>query len=48
MAGLPRDALKQLRDGAMTGDLKRDALVRFVKAPTNTAGTMRTGFWPTR
>jgi uncharacterized peroxidase-related enzyme len=40
MAGLSQDVLKQLRDGRSTGDLKRDALVRFVKMLSSTSGTI--------
>jgi uncharacterized peroxidase-related enzyme len=40
MAGVPQDALKQLRDGGSTGDAKRDALARFVRVLANTSGTI--------
>jgi uncharacterized peroxidase-related enzyme len=40
MAGLPQDVLNQLRDGASTGDAKRDALTRFVRMLARTRGTI--------
>lgn len=40
MTGLSPDVLKQLRDGQPTGDIKRDALVRFVRVLADTAGTI--------
>ncbi|MDE2623590.1 MAG: carboxymuconolactone decarboxylase family protein [Betaproteobacteria bacterium] len=40
MAGLSPDALRQIRAGDLTGDTKRDALIRFVKLLTSTTGTI--------
>lgn len=40
MTGLSRDALRQIRAGAATGEEKRDALVHFVKLLTETSGTV--------
>ena len=40
MAGLPQDVLRQIREGAPTGDARRDALIRFVKLLTETSGTI--------
>ncbi|WP_118182427.1 carboxymuconolactone decarboxylase family protein [Paraburkholderia phosphatilytica] len=39
-AGLAPDTMKQIRTGAATGDAKRDALVRFVRAIVTTSGTL--------
>ena len=40
MAGLKPDELKNIRNGAPTGDDKRDALVRFVRRLARTSGTV--------
>ena len=40
MAGLKQDELKNIRNGASTGDAKRDALVRFVRRLARTSGTV--------
>lgn len=40
MAGLKPDALKQIRAGEATGDVKRDALVQFVRKLVTTRGTV--------
>ena len=40
MAGLKPDTLKQIRAGQPTGDARRDALVRFVRALQETSGTI--------
>lgn len=40
MTGLKPEVLKQIRDGQATGDLKRDALVRFVRDLQQTSGTI--------
>ena len=40
LAGLPPDALAQLRRGHPTGDAKRDALVRFVRHLQQSSGTI--------
>src|SRR5262245_34065058 len=40
MAGLKQDELKNIRNGAPTGDAKRDALVRFVRRLARTSGTV--------
>lgn len=40
MAGLPPEALKQIRIGQATGDSRRDALIRFVRRLTRTSGTI--------
>jgi AhpD family alkylhydroperoxidase len=39
-AGLSLEAMNQVRAGAATGDAKRDALVRFVRALVTTSGTI--------
>ncbi|CAM2163875.1 Carboxymuconolactone decarboxylase-like domain-containing protein [Paraburkholderia sacchari] len=39
-AGLTADAMKQIRAGEPTGDVKRDALVRFVRVLVRTQGTV--------
>ena len=38
-AGLTTDAMHQIREGADTGDAKRDALLRFVRTVHTTRGT---------
>ena len=40
LAGLKPEELKNIRDGKPTGDVKRDALVRFVRRLTTTSGTV--------
>ena len=40
LAGLKPEALKQIRAGQPTGEAKRDALVRFVRALQETSGTI--------
>jgi uncharacterized peroxidase-related enzyme len=40
LAGLKPEELKNIRDGKPTGDVKRDALVRFVRKLTATSGTV--------
>jgi len=40
MAGLSPDALRRIRAGEPTGDVKRDALVRFVSLLASTSGTI--------
>jgi len=40
MAGLKPDELKNIRNGAPTGDDKRDALIRFVRRLARTSGTV--------
>ncbi|MCP1834294.1 putative peroxidase-related enzyme [Bradyrhizobium sp. USDA 4532] len=40
LAGVNADALKQIRDGAPTGDTKRDALVHFVRKLAQSSGTV--------
>jgi uncharacterized peroxidase-related enzyme len=40
LAGLNPEELKNIRDGKPTGDVKRDALVRFVRRLTTTSGTV--------
>ena len=40
MAGLSQDVLRQIREGAPTGDARRDALIRFVTLLTETSGTI--------
>ncbi|HTH60767.1 MAG TPA: carboxymuconolactone decarboxylase family protein [Paraburkholderia sp.] len=40
IAGLSPDTMKQVRAGESTGDAKRDALVRFVRALVGTRGTV--------
>jgi uncharacterized peroxidase-related enzyme len=40
MAGLSPDALRQIRAGEPIGDIKRDALVRFVRLLASTSGTI--------
>jgi AhpD family alkylhydroperoxidase len=40
LAGLGPDALRQIRAGALTGDAKRDALIRFVRVLQQTNGTI--------
>jgi uncharacterized peroxidase-related enzyme len=39
LAGVKPDALKQIRVGQPTGDVKRDALVRFVRKLAQSSGT---------
>ena len=39
-AGLPQDALAQIRHGQPTGDARRDALVRFVRRLQQSSGTI--------
>jgi uncharacterized peroxidase-related enzyme len=39
LAGLKPEELKNIRDGKPTGDVKRDALVRFVRKLAATSGT---------
>jgi len=39
-AGLSQEAMKQIRAGELTGDAKRDALVRFVRTLVDTRGTL--------
>ncbi|HBP31771.1 MAG TPA: alkylhydroperoxidase [Advenella kashmirensis] len=40
LAGLPVETLRAIRSGQVTGDGKRDALVRFVSLLQNTSGTI--------
>ncbi|HEX9471189.1 MAG TPA: carboxymuconolactone decarboxylase family protein [Bradyrhizobium sp.] len=40
LAGLKPEELKNVRDGKPTGDVKRDALVRFVRKLAATSGTV--------
>ncbi|WP_141339901.1 MULTISPECIES: carboxymuconolactone decarboxylase family protein [unclassified Bradyrhizobium] len=40
LAGVNADVLKQIRDGAPTGDTKRDALVHFVRKLAQSSGTV--------
>ncbi len=40
LAGLKPEVLEQIRDGEPTGDAKRDALIRFVRALAETSGTV--------
>jgi uncharacterized peroxidase-related enzyme len=40
LAGLKPEELKNIRDGKPTGDVKRDALVRFVRKLAATSGTV--------
>jgi uncharacterized peroxidase-related enzyme len=40
LAGVNADVLKQIRDGAPTGDAKRDALVHFVRKLAQSSGTV--------
>ncbi|MET4255100.1 putative peroxidase-related enzyme [Bradyrhizobium sp. S3.12.5] len=40
LAGLTPEALQQIRDGSPTGDLRRDALVRFVRTIAKKRGTI--------
>lgn len=40
LAGLKPDVLKKIRVGEPTGDVKRDALVRFVRTLVGTSGTI--------
>ena len=40
LAGLKPEALQQIREGNATGDLKRDALVRFVRTIARKRGTI--------
>jgi uncharacterized peroxidase-related enzyme len=40
LAGLSPDALKNIRIGEPTGDVKRDALVRFVRKLAQSSGTV--------
>jgi uncharacterized peroxidase-related enzyme len=40
LAGLKPEELKNIRDGKPTGDVKRDALVRFVRRLATTSGTV--------
>ena len=40
LAGVKREALKQIRDGQPTDDAKRDALVRFVRKLAQSSGTV--------
>jgi len=40
LTGLNAEALSQIRAGAPTGDLKRDALVHFVRTLVRTSGTI--------
>jgi uncharacterized peroxidase-related enzyme len=40
LAGLKPEELKKIRDGKPTGDVKRDALVRFVRKLAATSGTV--------
>ncbi|MFM0498476.1 carboxymuconolactone decarboxylase family protein [Paraburkholderia caledonica] len=40
LVGLPVDALTAVREGRSTGDVKRDALVRFVSQLHTTSGTI--------
>ena len=43
MAGLSPVALRQIRASEPTGDVKRDALIHFVKLLTSTSGTINEG-----
>ncbi|WFU59098.1 carboxymuconolactone decarboxylase family protein [Bradyrhizobium pachyrhizi] len=40
LAGVSADVLKQIRDGAPTGDARRDALVHFVRNLAQSSGTV--------
>jgi uncharacterized peroxidase-related enzyme len=40
LAGLKPDELKKIRNGELTGDAKRDALIRFVHTLAETSGTV--------
>jgi uncharacterized peroxidase-related enzyme len=40
LAGLKPDELKNIRDGNLTGDAKRDALIRFVRKLAQSSGTV--------
>ena len=40
LAGLSPEELKSIRDGKSTGDVKRDALVRFVRKLAASSGTI--------
>ncbi|MEK9281919.1 MULTISPECIES: carboxymuconolactone decarboxylase family protein [unclassified Bradyrhizobium] len=40
LAGVKPDVLKQIREGELTGDAKRDALVGFVRKLARTSGTV--------
>jgi uncharacterized peroxidase-related enzyme len=40
LAGLQPDEIRKIRDGALTGDAKHDALVRFVRTLADTSGTV--------
>ncbi|WP_186250031.1 carboxymuconolactone decarboxylase family protein [Burkholderia gladioli] len=39
-AGLPPEAMRQIRAGEPTGDVKRDALVTYVRSVVSTRGTV--------
>ncbi|MGY4258786.1 putative peroxidase-related enzyme [Bradyrhizobium sp. USDA 4516] len=43
LAGVNADVLKQIRDGAPTGDARRDALVHFVRKLAQSSGTVSDG-----
>ena len=40
LAGLKPEALRQIREGSPTGDVKRDALIRFVRTIARKRGTI--------
>jgi uncharacterized peroxidase-related enzyme len=40
MAGLSPEAMREVRAGTATGDVKRDALVRFVRTLVSSSGTV--------
>ncbi|QOZ35262.1 carboxymuconolactone decarboxylase family protein [Bradyrhizobium sp. CCBAU 53421] len=40
LAGVKADALKQIRDGALTGDAKQDTLIHFVRKLAQSSGTV--------
>jgi uncharacterized peroxidase-related enzyme len=40
LAGLKPEELKNIRDGKPSGDVKRDALIRFVRTLAETSGTV--------
>ena len=43
LAGVKSDALKQIRDGALTGDAKQDTLIGFVRKLAQSSGTVSDG-----
>ncbi|MGY3446497.1 MULTISPECIES: carboxymuconolactone decarboxylase family protein [unclassified Bradyrhizobium] len=40
LAGVKADALKQIRDGALTGDARQDTLIGFVRKLAQSSGTV--------